>query len=384
MTPSESPEFLSSRSRIRRWRAASGVFHLLSVAGFCLALLWAAPRLGAEDSVRIGEEMKERLEARQLLLEALDKLARYERYYFEVHGRYTRDLNRLALPVHFASGRREQLLRSYELSVMEAQPNRFTLLATSLDGSDRVTIDENHRLHANFVLPPPARAYLVEEADRLMRLRAVGVPAMEGLYGRYWRVRESEVPGEWVAEGLRGPVAGERRVSQPERGLASIFASVSQQVKQRMGGGKLPSEAQLMSASAAAPSAGTSAKELSAQDVSEWLEAARLAQHVYRRERGAYARRWEDLDGVSGYGFSERMRAAQNVRVRPIEFAEGSYLLSIEGTAGELLGEQFVLDASGGVKQVRYTETLINQLQQTTNLLNFQINPIVDEAPGRP
>lgn len=382
----DSPEYLSARQRIRRWKSAAGIFHLLTVAAFCCSLLWAAPRLGAKDSYRLGEEMKERQEARQLLLEALDKYARYEKYYQEINGRFTRDLGRLSLPARFASGRREELQREYEISVLEAHPNRFILLATAVHGSDRVTIDENHRLRANFVLPAPSRAYLVEEADRLLQLRSAGVLPLDGLFGRYWAITASEMPGEFVAQGMRSPVLGEKRVTRGERGIASLFASVSAQVKQRMGSGRAatPSPAEALAATTPGANSRGPSPELEARDVNEWLDAGHLAQHVFRRERGRYAQRWEELDAVSDFGFAERMRVAKNVRVLPIELSGGSYRLLIEGTAGDLLGEQFVVDAAGGVKQVRYTEALINQLQETTSLLeNFQINAIVDDAQKR-
>jgi hypothetical protein len=78
------------------------------------------------------------------------------------------------------------------------------------------------------------------------------------------------------------------------------------------------------------------------------------------------------------------MRVVRNVRVHPIELSgqgkSSGYRLTLEGTTGDLMGEQFVIDDTGTMRQVRYTESLIQQLQSNTNLLeNFQINPIVDD-----
>ena len=125
---------------------------------------------------------------------------------------------------------------------------------------------------------------------------------------------------------------------------------------------------------------------LTPSDVQEWLEAARLAQHIHKRERGVFARRWEQLDLVSEYHFEERMKYAKNVRVHPIEVSldERDFHFTIEGTNGDLMGEQFVMDRSGSMRQIRYTDALIHQLQEGTNLLentfHFQINPIADDA----
>lgn len=370
-------ELFSSRSRIRRWKAASGIVHLVTLTSLVLCLVWALPHFGAKNAIQLSQEMKERQESRQLLLEALDKLARYQHYFHQVNGRYTRDLARLSLPLQMASGTTEELMREYEVSVLEVHPNRFLILAAGTKNSDRVTIDESHRLNANFVLPPPSRAYLVEEADRLLRLRNEGNEPGAGLFSRYWKLAPED-GANWVAIGQRNPVLGEKRGLQLRREVASIFSANSDQLRSRMGAfsGEL-------SAAAATVEPGKSAlykESLDAKDATEWLQAAQLAQQVYRGEQGRYATRWEELDRVSSFHFGERMKVVRNVRVHPIELLPNAYRLTLEGTTGDLMGEQFVIDESGAVRQVRYTETLIQQLQSGTNLLeNFQINPIVDD-----
>lgn len=363
-------EIFSSRERIRRWKSVAGVLHLVTVSGLVLSVLWALPRLAAKNPLLLGQEMQRQTERRQLLVEALDKMARYQRYYNEIHGRFTRDISRLAIPDQLSAGKRELLGRDYEISVLEVKPNRFILLATGINSSDRITIDESHRLNANFVLPAPSRAYLLQEADRLLRLRAHGLPAEGGLFSRYWDFSTDEAK-EWVAVGVRTPVLGVKRGMEGEG--SSIFASVREQVQNRMG--------QEPAREPAALGMPLRFKEnLEARDVSEWLSAAHLAQHVHLREKGRFARRWEELDNVSDYDFADRIKVVKNLRVHPIELENKGYQLTLEGTSGELLGEQFVMDQSGSVRQVRYTETLIQQLQETTNILeNFQINPIVED-----
>jgi hypothetical protein len=313
--------------------------------------------------------MQQQTERRQLLIEALDKMARYQKYYNEIHGRFTRDISRLAIPDQLSAGKRDLLDRDYEISVLEVRPNRFILLATGTNSSDRVTIDESHRLNANFVLPAPSRSYLFQEADRLLRLRAHGLPAEGGVFSRYWDFATDEAK-EWVAVGLRTPVLGVKRGMEGEGN--SIFASVREQVQSRMG------DPAREPAALGVP--GRFKDILESRDVNEWLNAAHLAQHVHLREKGRFARRWEELDSVSDYHFADRIKSVKNLRVHPIELETKGYQLTLEGTSGDLLGEQFVMDQSGSVRQVRYTETLIQQLQETTNILeNFQINPIVED-----
>ncbi len=385
----------SVRQRIRRWKSIAGAFHVLSVAGFVLCLLWALPLVDSRTSGEISQEWKENQESRQMLIEALDRIVRYEHYFHDIHGRYTRDLARLSFPSRLASGDVEQLRRSFEISVIEVQPKRFLLLATGIRNTDRVTIDESHRLSANFPLPLPTRAYLVEEADRLLGLRAQGVPAEGGIFSDFWQITKGEGDAAWVAVGIRQPVAGERREFQGERVLASIFEAVSERVKTSMGqeGGPAPASADVPEDAAVDAKSTSPFKELlTPSDVEEWLENARLAQHVHRRERGHYARRWEELDLVSDYHFGERMKAAKNIRVHPIELSndDREFHFTLEGTNGDLMGEQFVLDRNGPMRQVRYTEALIHQLQEGTNLLEnaFRINPVEESVhspqPGKP
>ena len=272
----------SARQRIRRWKSVAGAFHLLSVAGFVLCILWALPFVAAKSDLEITQEWKERQDARQMLMEALDRLVRYQHYFHDINGRYTRDLSRLSLPPRLASGDLEQLRRFYEISVIETQPKRFLLLATGVRNTDRVTIDESHRLNANFAVPPPTRAYLLEEADRLLGLRAQGLDTQEGVFSQYWQISRGADELGWVALGVRQPVMGERREFDGDRALASIFQEVSERVKSKMNGG--PSPASTGPATASPPDSKDSDQPgeslfkevLAPTDVQEWLESARL------------------------------------------------------------------------------------------------------------
>jgi hypothetical protein len=398
-------KLFSARQRIRRWKSVAGGLHLFSMAGFVLVMLWALPIVASKSELQLTQELRNRQEIRQTLIEALDRLVRYQHYFHDIHGRFTRDIARLSLPARLASGDLETLRRHYEISVIEVQPKRFLLMATGVKNTDRVTVDESARLNANFVVPPPTKAYLLEEADRMLGLRALGVPAQEGIYASYWQVEKAPEGTDWVAIGTRRPVLGERRELEGDRALASIFAAVSERVKTKMGGvttvfgEKKPQTAEEAEAEAEAELAGPKPilfkDVLQPSDVQEWLETARLAQHVHMREHGRYAKKWEQLDNVSDYHFTERMKVAKNIRVHPISLTPdfSDFQLTLEGTSGDLMGEQFLMDKAGSMRQVRYTEALIHQLQEGTKILentfHFQINPIVEDtarsgAPKQP
>lgn len=384
--PENRDELFSVRERIRRWKSLSGFFHLLTVCGMVLSLLWIFPRLDQKSALRFTGDLRDREQQRQLLVEALDKIVRYEKYYSETYGRYTRDLSRLQLPARFAGGSREEIQSAYEISVPEAYPNRFLILATGINNGDRVMIDESHRLSANFILPPPSRAYLLEEADRLLKLRAQGVDPEPGIYSRYWKVESSE-EGALVASGVKDPILGERREWKMEE--SPLFAAVSEQVKSRLGlESRRPSSIAHEEPTYPEKTIAPFHESVGARDVYEWLEAGRYAQQIFRREHGRFAQRWEQLDGVSDFHFAERMRNVKNVRVHPIELSadKSGFRLTLEGTDGALMGEQFVIDQAGTVRQVRYTEALIHQLQETTSILQnafqFQINPVGDGSPA--
>jgi hypothetical protein len=369
----------AAREKIRRWKAISGLFHLATIFCLVVSLSWWIPHPQGKSLTEISVGIEKQVQMRRALLETLDRMVRYQKYYAELNGKFTRDLTRLPVPDRQTASRDFDINKFYEISVLDARPNRILLLATGIENGDRVTIDEGHRVSANFILPSPAKSYLEEEADRLLRLRSQALPLTEGVYSRYWKLEKEEGKG-FVALGAKAPVLGERRELAQGRELSSLFASIREKVENRIMGKSLEDRDSGRTLASKEPPLKFPA-EWSHQDVLSWMEAARLAQHVHLREKGRYARRWEELDTVSSFQFTPRMKWARNIRINPIEFGDDSFQISIEGTSGELMGEQYFVDKTGSIRQLRYTETLIQQLQETTNILeNFQINPILEPS----
>jgi hypothetical protein len=333
--------------------------------------------MGRKAQVNIAFDLSSRVLQRQQLLEALDRMGRQQHYFREVNGRFTRDLSRLAIPDRLASGTLEELKAEYEIAATEVSPSRFLLVGQGLKNGDRVSLDEMHRINANFVLPEPNKKYLSEEADRMLRLHKAGESPLPGIYAQYWRIES--VPEEGlVALGVRAPVAGERLAQIPLRRPAGLFESVSEAIRNPELGNSI--------GAAIGASAGLSVASslLQSRDVEAWLKAAHYAQHVFFREQGRFARKWDELDSAVDFQFSKKSKSTENVRFHPIEIQEGGqrYRIVLEGTRGDIEGEQFILDQSGNIQQVRFTEALKQQLQSTTDLLEiFQVKPARELAP---
>ncbi len=81
------------RARIRRWRFWGSLFHLGTLLLAVVALALSLPKSG----VLLGGESVRQAELRQELMQYLDRLVRYEHYYRELNGRFTRDLTRLGI-----------------------------------------------------------------------------------------------------------------------------------------------------------------------------------------------------------------------------------------------------------------------------------------------
>ncbi|MCO5142880.1 MAG: hypothetical protein M9962_07310 [Oligoflexia bacterium] len=376
-------KIFSARQKIRQLRLVSSILHLgllLVVAFIGFATL---PNWGVKQNFSQDSQIELRTD-RQLLLESLDRIARYQYYYKELYGKYTREIPRLHLPSNLTLGTWETVRRKYEISVLELQGNRFLLLATGIRNGDRIIVDQSFRVSANFVLPSPAKGYLLEEADRLIQSKNKGLNPVSGVVSGFWELESPAENGDsWVAVGAKNPVAGVRRYEEIVK--VNIFDLVSDKLNAAMSESK-ESKRILASVSKSALLSEDEKEVLTIGDVQEWLLAARQAQHVYRREKGDFAKKWEELDSVSNFDFTGKIAKAKNIRVLPIELIPqpSSYRLIVEGTSGDLMGEQFIMDENGSMRQVRYTEALIQQLQETTNVLEntlkFQINPVKERG----
>ena len=122
---------------------------------------------------------------RRELVQLLDRMVRAEKSFQAAHGRFTRVLSQLEvqMPAHLA--------HIYEITVLESAPDRLRLAARSDGGNtglilDLITIDQDFRTEANFLIPTPDADYLRELARRNLSELAAAAQAD---------------PGVWEAEG---------------------------------------------------------------------------------------------------------------------------------------------------------------------------------------
>lgn len=368
------------------WGKFLGAVCHLGVLILVVAVAAVRPEASSLNQSPLREIDPESLRARQALLEALDYYVRYQQYYREVYGRFSRDLAELGVPDMLALGSLEEVRRNYEISVLEASSKRLVILATAQPGaavapgtrSDRITVDERFRLNANFQLPPLAKKYLLTEADRGLSLRFKGREALLGLSADYWSFEPKQEAEKirWSAVGKQGPVLGNLRhhanPSLPERGLASVFTRVSR----HLGGTKRSIAANEEHA------------ELGVRQIRYLLADARLAQHIHLRERGFYAEDWQALDQVTSFRIVERLDRSPNLSREPIELLRNSsFELRLKAISGPLLGEVFSMGLSGELKQIRFTDVLVKKLNESSKILQgtavgFQISEIKDRSPS--
>lgn len=368
-------------------RFLGAIAHLVAIASVVIAASVYYP-LKAQLANRDPGFSEDAIRVRQLLLEALDYYVRYQHYYHEVYGRYSRELVNLGVPTELSQGTLAEVQRYYEISVLDASPKRLLLLATARPnvpaslglGRDRVTIDGHYRLNGNFAMPMLSRKYLTMEADRALQLYLRNRQLELGLAKEYWRFepRRDDGRAKWVAVGLRGPALGGQRSAifgggeAENRGLASIFTQVRRHLAARAPQSR-------PSPQAAASERG--GREFGLMDLHFLLADSRFAQHVHWRERGVYAADWDALDTVSSFRILERVRASSNLELEPIEITPEGYNLRVKGTSGVFIGELFTMNEAGELKQIRYTDVLVKELSQTRGILQNSFGFQISEVP---
>lgn len=161
----------------------------------------------------------------QKLVEFLDQIVLQEQYYHSLHGQYTRLLNRLRL------GPSEELLREYEFFVTKADRSGLEVIASSerVDGrEERISIDQDYGVQANFALPPPRPEWLRLQAARVIRQAFYGglttVPSEAGVFQGYFRYESKQQKPKLIltAVGIKAPVLGQRVSLEDANGLVAL------------------------------------------------------------------------------------------------------------------------------------------------------------------
>ncbi len=228
--------------------------------------------------------------SRQELVELLDRIVGYERYFHSVYGHYTKFLNRVGVWIP------RSVQDHYEIRVIEATPGHLLVNAVSEQNGktiDLVSIDQDYRLRSNFQLPVVRLDYLKVHAIKHLRvLRSSSQPdSIEeaGLFtGFFAYSSELDSKGRRTARalGVRAPVLGVRL----ELGAGEAFDAevalekiITQGYEETLTG-NLPSS----SSAQATP------------------EEVYLAQKIFKGELGRYAKSWEELLMVTDFRFEDK------------------------------------------------------------------------------
>ncbi len=235
---------------------------------------------------------------RRDLLEAMDRVVSYQHYYRSVYGHFTQLLGRVGFSVP------RKIEEQYDIRVTEASQDRLVLTAISeVEGQtqDRVSVNQEFRLQANFPIPPPRPEYLRAQALKHLRLlgesTATRVTELQSVYRDYFRFEirtNSENNRSVSATGIRPPVLGQQLEWGGSTGLRTLAGG-------KDGEGPLLDEEVELSA---APGTGQKASG----DLMNTLEEAYLAQRIFHGEVGRYAKDWSELSKIAGFRFEEKER----------------------------------------------------------------------------
>jgi hypothetical protein len=218
---------------------------------------------------------------RREVLEALDRIVAYERYYHSVYGHFTKFLNRIGYTLP------KSVSDVYEVRVAEA--SQTALVATAVSESkgrtgDVISIDQDYHLNSSFSLPEPRLEYLRANAMRQLRLMLAETEASptaneRGIFTGYFRFlsRGEGDDRNVVAVGIRPPVQGLQ--------LELNARSPHQEVTEDLAVGQKQQN-----------------------NVATSLEEARLAQTIFRGEVGRYAKSWDELSKIADFKFDDKER----------------------------------------------------------------------------
>lgn len=350
------------------WREFAGVVHIGA-----LVMLLVAGGLVSRNLENAKSPVPEVISqvTTQDLLEYLDKCVRYQNHFKAIHGKFARELSQLGVPFRLSNGSVFDLQKNFEIQLVDLSPDFFVIRARERQSKNQIFIDRKFHLSSNLNLPALSRAYLVEEGRRLLQLASANVnskSALEslGLARNYWTMEVSK-EGERKISGTTFPVLDEdaalvfrdsaETIEKPARSLASEPA---------------------LNPYAAAISSGDEG------EIRKILNNARYSELVYFRETGKFTNRWDDLDRISGFGFKD-LTKSRFLRFHPIESSAGDFSLKIESAEGDNLGEQYLVSRLGEVQQIKYTDALLHQIKETTDLLQgsflFQGKP--ENGPNR-
>lgn len=286
---------------------------------------------------------------RRELVEFLDRLVSYERYYHSVYGHYTKTIQKTGLLIP------RSISASYDIRVTDATESRVLITAAAVGPSDSLadlaSINQDYNFQSNFRLPPPRPSYLKAHAFKQLRLlkeAPVGQSVEEqGVYRGYFKfsVRvEEDDPSVPVKGSLLRKVSA-RGVKPP---VAGVFLELNNKSLTTTGA-DLELELSLLAEpeELADVQTGQAADSLVAEGNVE--EEAKLAQRIFRGEIGRSAKSWSELSKIAHFNFEGKDKNGELLgstdAQRKVQRATSSVLprnehgLEIESVQFEEVGE---------------------------------------------
>lgn len=379
-------------ARAQAWaRNVSSALYLVALVLILIASSVAIRWPQGEHTKTEQAESEEVLRARRLLLQTANKIVRYQHYYREVYGRFTGDLRSLGIPNDLVGGTVDEIRKNYEIFIELRSGQRFSVRARGRPLYGRLfqteqevlRMDQDFSIHANFPVPNLGREFLVQEADRVLRLKERNREAVVGIAQNYWMFLKEGKQNEasWKATGIRGRVIGATReksrklASLDFRSENSLFSKITSHLRDEDNTGGFASSS---------PSTIVVQEAISLQGIYRFLELARYSQHVYFREFGHHAVTWEDLDEYVSFNLVAQGNSYNNASLEPVELSRNDFRMRVRGTSGDILGEVFSVDKFGNIEQIRYTDVIVERLRATTEFLSnpnrFQISEVPDES----
>lgn len=239
---------------------------------------------------------------RRELLEVLDRLVTYERYYRSIYGRFTKMVSRVGLTIPL------RLTQAYQIQVIEATTDQLLISAFTESGNEKleqVSIDQNYEVRANFKIPMPRADYLrVQAIKHLRQLRDLNIGQKieeRGIFKGYFRFevrKDSENRRVAFAVGVRPPVVGMQLEQGPMQGNDHVQVM----------------DPQLDSSDFAEMENLLAIGQGTGVDVMSPDEVERLAQQIFYGEMGRYARTLTELSRIANFHFAQNKKDQETDR----------------------------------------------------------------------
>ena len=266
-----------------------------------IALFWWSGKIHPETQGSQTESLTQRASpsqttARQDLIESMNQIVSFEKYYHSVYGHYTQLLKKIGYTVP------NSLSEIYDIRVAEGAADRLLVSAFSeVHGKivDIASMDQDFQLHTNFELPPPRIESLKSYAQKQMRLIKNLSPGQrleeQGVFKGFFTYSvqlSSKNEQSVIAKGTKNPVKGVTLELESSLESESLPPNENQSILSgNWDNGVLDHQAFLRTG------------QVNEDSLIHLQEETFLAQKIFYGEMGRYAKDWLELSKVVHFDF---------------------------------------------------------------------------------